>query len=57
MTELRSRGLSRRAVLEREKEESKKQLLAELQPGEVREGTVRKIQDFGAFIDLGELFR
>lgn len=45
--------LSRRAVLEREKEESKKQLLAELQPGEVREGTVRKIQDFGAFIDLG----
>ncbi|HMC10328.1 MAG TPA: S1 RNA-binding domain-containing protein [Pirellulaceae bacterium] len=45
--------LSRRAVLEREKEESKKQLLADLQPGQMREGTVRKIHDFGAFVDLG----
>lgn len=45
--------LSRRAVLEREKEESRKKILAELQPGQVREGVVRKIQDFGAFVDLG----
>jgi len=45
--------LSRRGVLEREKEESKKQLMAELQPGTMREGTVRKIHDFGAFVDLG----
>jgi small subunit ribosomal protein S1 len=45
--------LSRRAVLEREKEESKKALLAELQPGQMREGTVRKIHDFGAFVDMG----
>ncbi len=45
--------LSRRAVLEREKEESKKALLAELEPGQMREGIVRKIQDFGAFVDLG----
>ncbi|HEY2414427.1 MAG TPA: S1 RNA-binding domain-containing protein [Pirellulaceae bacterium] len=45
--------LSRRGVLEREKEESKKKLMAELQPGEMREGTVRKIHDFGAFVDLG----
>jgi small subunit ribosomal protein S1 len=45
--------LSRRAVLEREKEESKKQLLAELGPGQMREGTIRKIHDFGAFVDLG----
>lgn len=45
--------LSRRAVLEREKEESKRSLLAELQPGQMREGIVRKIQDFGAFVDLG----
>src|SRR5262245_53184117 len=40
--------LSRRAVLEREKEETKKQLMAELQPGVMREGTIRKIHDFGA---------
>jgi small subunit ribosomal protein S1 len=45
--------LSRRAVLEREKEEAKKQLRAELGPGQMREGTVRKIHDFGAFVDLG----
>jgi small subunit ribosomal protein S1 len=45
--------LSRRAVLEREKEESKKALLAELQLGQMREGTVRKIHDFGAFVDMG----
>jgi small subunit ribosomal protein S1 len=45
--------LSRRAMLEREKEESKKALLADLAPGQMREGTVRKIHDFGAFVDLG----
>ena len=45
--------LSRRAVLEREREESREQLLAELGVGQVREGTVRTIKDFGAFVDLG----
>jgi small subunit ribosomal protein S1 len=45
--------LSRRAVLEREKEQSKQALLAELQPGQMREGTIRKLHDFGAFVDLG----
>jgi small subunit ribosomal protein S1 len=45
--------LSRRAVLEREKEESKKKIMSEIEPGQVREGVVRKIQDFGAFVDLG----
>ncbi len=45
--------LSRRAVLEREKEESKKQTLAELEVGAMREGIVRKLHDFGAFVDLG----
>ncbi len=45
--------LSRRAVLEREKEETKKQLLGSLQVGDMREGVVRKIHDFGAFCDLG----
>ncbi len=45
--------LSRRAVLEREKEESKKETLSKLQVGEIFEGVVRKIHDFGAFVDLG----
>jgi len=45
--------LSRRAVLEREREEARQQLLESLAPGQVREGVVRKLVDFGAFIDLG----
>jgi small subunit ribosomal protein S1 len=51
--ERRNLVLSRRAVLEREKEESRKQLLESLAPGQVREGVVRKLMDFGAFVDLG----
>ena len=45
--------LSRRNILEREKEESKKKLLAELEVGQMRQGTVRSVMDFGAFVDLG----
>jgi len=45
--------LSRRAVLEREKEEAKKKLMEELQVGDVKEGIVTRIQDFGAFVDIG----
>jgi small subunit ribosomal protein S1 len=45
--------LSRRAMLEREKEESRQKLWATLEPGQIREGVVRKLMDFGAFIDLG----
>ncbi|MDQ3624287.1 MAG: S1 RNA-binding domain-containing protein [Verrucomicrobiota bacterium] len=45
--------LSRRNVLEREKEDSKKKLLEELAEGQVRRGTVRNVTDFGAFVDLG----
>lgn len=45
--------LSRRAVLEREREETRQQMLNSLQPGQVRDGVVRKLMDFGAFIDIG----
>jgi len=45
--------LSRRNILEREREEQKKKLLAELAPGQIRRGTVRAVMDFGAFVDLG----
>ncbi len=47
--------VSHRAVLEREREEAKKQLLEDLKPGQVREGVVRSLRDFGAFVDLGGL--
>jgi small subunit ribosomal protein S1 len=45
--------LSRRAILEREKEEAAKDFFNALQPGQVRQGVVRKLMDFGAFVDLG----
>jgi predicted RNA-binding protein with RPS1 domain len=45
--------LSRRAVLEREQEEARQRMLAALQPGQIFDGTVRKLMDFGAFVELG----
>ncbi|MBI3838890.1 MAG: S1 RNA-binding domain-containing protein [Planctomycetia bacterium] len=51
--EKRNLVLSRRAMLEREKAEAKEALMAELEVGQVREGTVRSLQSFGAFVDLG----
>ena len=40
-------------VLEREREEARRELLASLAPGQLREGVVRKLTEFGAFVDLG----
>ena len=45
--------LSERAALQERRAREKERLLAELQPGETREGTVSSICDFGAFVDLG----
>jgi small subunit ribosomal protein S1 len=45
--------LSHRAVMERERNELRDKLLAELAPGQLREGIVRSLKDFGAFVDLG----
>ncbi len=45
--------LSHRAVMERERKEKREQLLQELAPGQVHEGVVRNLRDFGAFVDLG----
>jgi small subunit ribosomal protein S1 len=51
--ERRNLVLSRRAVLEREREEARQKLLDSLQPGQIHEGVVRKLLDFGAFVELG----
>jgi small subunit ribosomal protein S1 len=51
--ERRNLVLSRRAVLERERADAKQKLLEELQVGQTREGIVRRLQPFGAFVDLG----
>jgi small subunit ribosomal protein S1 len=45
--------VSRRIVLEEERREQKRNLLSELEVGETREGIVKNITDFGAFVDLG----
>ncbi|QDV23792.1 S1 RNA-binding domain-containing protein [Aureliella helgolandensis] len=47
--------LSHRAVLEREKKEKREERLANLEVGAAVEGIVRKILDFGAFVDIGGL--
>jgi small subunit ribosomal protein S1 len=44
--------LSRRAVLEEERKEVRQQILDRLQPGQVVEGSISNIVDFGAFVDL-----
>ena len=45
--------LSRRDLYQKERETVREKLWAELDKGQIREGTVKGITDFGAFIDLG----
>lgn len=47
--------LSRRELIEQERNERRSKLLAEMMPGDIRKGTVKNITDFGAFIDLNGL--
>jgi small subunit ribosomal protein S1 len=52
----RSRGnivVSRRAVLEESRAEQRSELVASLKEGQILEGVVKNITDYGAFIDLG----
>ncbi|MBI2335505.1 MAG: 30S ribosomal protein S1 [Deltaproteobacteria bacterium] len=45
--------LSRRAILEKEREAAKTELLKNIKEGQVVEGHVKNVTDYGAFIDLG----
>jgi small subunit ribosomal protein S1 len=47
--------VSRRALIETEREKLQEKLLAELEVGQVRRGVVKNIAEFGAFVDLGGL--
>ena len=52
----RARGnvvLSRRALLEKERDSLKKEILKVLEEGVILEGTVKNITGYGAFVDLG----
>ncbi len=47
--------VSRKDVLAQEKEEIKNAFFQDLQPGQVRQGVVKNITDFGAFVSLGNV--
>ena len=45
--------LSRRVLLEKERESQRNTILNTIEPGQVMEGVVKNITDYGIFIDLG----
>ncbi len=45
--------VSRRSLIEKQRQEDREQLLRELEKGQLRSGIVKNIADFGAFVDLG----
>jgi small subunit ribosomal protein S1 len=45
--------VSRRSLIERQREEDREALLKELEVKQIRKGVVKNIADFGAFVDLG----
>ena len=51
--EERNLVVSRRALLEKQREELREKTWNELAEGQVRQGVVRSVRDFGAFVDLG----
>lgn len=52
-TERRNIVISRRKLIEEERAAAKERLLADLEVGQTRKGTVKNLADFGAFVDLG----
>ncbi len=51
--EERNLVVSRRALLEKQREELREKTWIELAEGQIRQGIVRSVRDFGAFVDLG----
>jgi small subunit ribosomal protein S1 len=47
--------VSRRKLIEEERQSSKEKILREIEPGQLRKGIVKNIADFGVFVDLGGL--
>ena len=45
--------MSRRAILESEREQKQAELFATLAEGQTVKGVVKRIVDYGAFIDIG----
>ncbi len=59
ISKLEERGrnivVTRRALIERERQAATEEFLSAIKPGEEIEGTVVRLTDFGAFVDLGGL--
>ena len=51
--EERNLVVSRRALLDKERAENREKVWGELAEGQVRDGIVRSVKDFGAFVDVG----
>jgi small subunit ribosomal protein S1 len=47
--------ISRRKLIEEERQSSKEKILAEIEVGQLRKGVIKNIADFGVFVDLGGL--
>jgi small subunit ribosomal protein S1 len=47
--------VSRRKLIEEERQSSKEKILTEIEVGQLRKGIVKNIADFGVFVDLGGL--
>ncbi len=47
--------VSRRAIIEESRAEAKEEMLSKISLGQVLEGTVKNITDYGAFLDLGSI--
>ncbi len=54
-TENRNIVVSRRKLIEEERNISKEKILEDIQEGQIRKGVVKNIADFGVFVDLGGL--
>ncbi|MGE3108197.1 MAG: 30S ribosomal protein S1 [Phycisphaerales bacterium] len=52
-TERRNIVISRRKLIEEERDSAKRRLMENLKEGDIVTGTVKNIADFGAFVDLG----
>ena len=45
--------LSRRQLLEKERDSKQEEVFSKIEPGQVIKGTVKRLVDYGAFIDIG----
>ena len=47
--------ISRRELIEEQRQDKRRKLLSEIKPGDIRRGSVKNITDYGAFVDLDGL--